>query len=330
LKRVTIKDLARALDLNVSTISRALSDHPNVSKATKAKVKQLAKELKYKPNMLAKNFRNSKTKLIALIVPDLNTFFIPSLIRATSAALTEKGYNLLLLNSNESLENEIANIQKCEAYSVDGILISVTSDTINLDHVIDAVDTDLPIVQYDRVINHKSVPSVTINDLLAAQNGAQLLIDQGLKNVYGVFGPESLKISRDRCAGFLKALTKANLKTNGRSFFANKKEDARLWLKETVLAQSEFPIGVFCNSDEMLVEVYKELSRERLNIPEQVSLSCISDGVTPKMLRIDIPYIEHSGYDVGWEASQLLLDILQGDPTIVHSDRQVETKSRTN
>jgi len=159
LKRVTIKDLARALDLNVSTISRALSDHPNVSKATKAKVKQLAKELKYKPNMLAKNFRNSKTKLIALIVPDLNTFFIPSLIRATSAALTEKGYNLLLLNSNESLENEIANIQKCEAYSVDGILISVTSDTINLDHVIDAVDTDLPIVQYDRVINHKSVPS---------------------------------------------------------------------------------------------------------------------------------------------------------------------------
>jgi len=125
-------------------------------------------------------------------------------------------------------------------------------------------------------------------------------------------------------------LTKANLKTNGRSFFANKKEDARQWLKETVLAQSEFPIGVFCNSDEMLVEVYKELSRERLNIPEQVSLSCISDGVTPKMLRIDIPYIEHSGYDVGWEASQLLLDILQGDPTIVHSDRQVETKSRTN
>lgn len=329
-RRVTIKDLAKVLDLNVSTISRALSDHPNVSKSTKEKVTRLAKELKYKPNMLAKNFRNSETKLIALIVPDLNNFFIPSLIRATSDVLAEKGYNLLLLNSNESLENEIANIQKCEAYSVDGILLSVTSHTSNLDHVLDAVDTDLPIVQFDRVIPNQEVPSVTINDHLAAKNGTQLLIDHGITHIYGVFGHQSLEISKERFAGYQSALADAGLGSNGTHHFASSKEDVDPWLKGHVLPNAQYPFGIFCNSDEMLVEVYKVLNKEGIQIPEQVSLSCISDGVTPKMLKIDIPYVEHSGYDVGSEASKLLLDILQKDPTKSIVDRQVSTKLVNN
>jgi len=325
---VTIKDLAKALDLNVSTISRALSDHPNVSKATKAKVTQLARELKYKPNMLARNFRNRETKLIALIVPELNTFFTPSIIRAASDALEERGYNLLLLNSRESLSAEIANIQKCEAYSVDGILLSVTSKTKELSHVIDAVDTDLPIVQFDRVISSDEVPSVKIDDKLAAQHGTQLLIDQQLTRIYGFFGPKSLQISKERAEGFNLALTKSNLETMGKSKFASVKEDAAVWVLELLLSNPTFPFGIFCNSDEMLVEVYKVLNKQGIQIPEQVSLSCISDGVTPKMLKIDIPYIEHSGYDVGWEAAQLLLDMLTYKKTEPLEDRIVPTRIR--
>jgi len=327
LKRVTIKDLAKALDLNVSTISRALSDHPNVSKATKEKVRQLAKELKYKPNMLAKNFRNSETKLIALIVPELNTFFIPSIIRAASAALDEKGYNLLLLNSRESLDAEIANIQKCEAYSVDGILLSVTSDTSDLKHVLDAIDTDLPIVQFDRVIPHKEVPSITIDDKLAANRGTQFLIDKKLSNIYGLFGPRTLRISQERHAGYRSAMQEAGLPFEGKSTFAAVKEDAAIWVDEHLLPNTPFPFGIFCNSDEILIEVYKVLNKKGVQIPEQVCLSCISDGVTPKMLRIDIPYIEHSGYDVGWAAAELLLDILKKGTPKDLSSRIVPTKA---
>jgi len=218
-------------------------------------------------------------------------------------------------------------IQKCEAYSVDGILISVTSHTRNLNHLIDAVDTDLPIVQFDRVISNTDVRSVTINDHTAAEQATQILIDQGLTNIYGFFGPESLQISENRSAGFESALQKQGISIKGKVKFANHKEDIAEILRSSVLDNPKYPIGIFCNSDETLVEVYKVLNESNISIPEQVSLSCISDGVTPKMLKIEVPYIEHSGYDVGWEASQLLLSLLKSDDTSHIKDVQVATRA---
>ncbi|MBT8218802.1 MAG: LacI family transcriptional regulator [Bacteroidia bacterium] len=322
MKRTTIKDLAKALNLNISTISRALSDHPNVSEATKAKVRALAKELKYKPNFLAKNFRNRESRLIALIVPQLNMFFIPSVIRGVSDVFDAKGYNLLLLNSRDSISTEIQNIKKCEAYSVDGILISVTSQTTNLDHIQDLLETNLPIVQLDRVISSSKISTVTINDELAALKGTQLLLDQGITNLYGFFGHEALKISQLRKKGFVNALKAAGLSSEGRIVFADRKEEASEELVNNILPRAQFPIGVFCNSDEMLIEVYRTLNKKDIQIPDQVSLSCISDGITPNMLKINIPFIEHSGYSVGEEAARLLLDQLKsqgGDVQPKHS-----------
>lgn len=311
MKRTTIKDLAKTLNLNISTISRALSDHPNVSQATKTKVRALAKKLKYKPNFIAKNFRNNESKLIALIVPALNMFFIPSLIKSVSDVFDERGYNLLLLNSRESLKKEILNIQKCESYSVDGILISVTRETSNLDHLEDLIENNLPIVQLDRVIPTSTINTVTINDRLAAKKGTQLLLDQGITNLYGFFGPKSLEIAQSRKNGFVDAMEEANLSAEGRIVFASRKEEASVELINNILPIAQFPIGVFCNSDEMLVEVYKTLNHKDISIPEQVSLSSISDGVTPKMLKTHIPFIEHSGYEVGKVAAELLLDLLE-------------------
>lgn len=329
MKRVTIKDLAKALNLNVSTISRALSDHPNVAAATKQRVKALAKELKYKPNMLAKNFRNSETKLIALIVPEMNMFFVPSLIKAVSTALEEHGYNLLLMNSQESLDKEIANIQQCEAYSVDGIMISVSFNTSDLNHLVDMMDTDLPIVQFDRVIKEAKIPSVTINDQEAASMGTQILIDQGASNVYGIFGNRSLRFSQDRSQGFRSALIQAGLPIEDKTKFAKTKEDITDILTNDILKRPDYPLAIFCNSDETLVETYKTLTDLDIKIPEQVNLSCISDGITPKMLKIDIPYIEHSGYNVGWEAAQLLLKMIK-QPNLTHQNSEVSTRLVAN
>lgn len=255
MKRVTIKDLAKELGLNVSTISRALSDHPNVSKVTREKVVALAKKLKYKPNMLAKNFRNSETKLVAMVIHDINMFFQPALIRGATDILDSKGYHIVLFNSKGSLEKEIENIQKCEAYSVDGILLCISAETLNLNHLSDLIDTDLPIVQFDRIITKSIIPSVTIDDHNAAFNGTNMLIKDGLKEIYGFFGSPHLELSRARAQGFKDALISKGINVEGRTFHANDTYETIIAAEKLLQSNLKFPIGIFCNTDTMLIDI---------------------------------------------------------------------------
>jgi|GEM_PF-2074790 len=238
-------------------------------------------------------------------------FFQPALIRGATDMLDSKGYNVVLLNSKDSLEKEILNIQKCEAYSVDGILLCISHETMNLTHLNDIIETNLPVVQFDRVIHESPVPSVTIDDRQAAYNGTEILIKEGFKDIYGFFGPPNLDLSQARTQGFKDALIAHGINVEGKTYNAKDARETIQAVEHLLQSNLTFPIGIFCNTDAMLIDVYKVLNAHDISIPDQVNLSCISDGVTPKMLKIEIPYIEHSGYNVGQEAGALLLEMLQ-------------------
>ena len=149
---------------------------------------------------------------------------------------------------------------------------------------------------------------------------------KGLKNIYGLFGPETLSIYKERFLGYKSAMENAGCSIKGKYKFLSVKEASKI-LKDQIIPTAEFPFGIFCNSDDILVEVYKALNELNILIPDQVTLSGISDGVTPKMLKIDIPYIEHSGYDVGWEAAQLLLNMLKSGSSEDTKSRQVAIRA---
>ncbi|MBK9992783.1 MAG: LacI family DNA-binding transcriptional regulator [Saprospiraceae bacterium] len=152
MQKITIKELAKLLDVNPSTISRALHDHPDISQVLKERIKKIAKDFNFVPNHAAVNLRNKKSKLIGLILPEISMLFVPSIIEGVSNYLNKRNYNLLVLSSYENYEKEIENIDVCIKSNVDGILISLTNQTKNVDHLDRLNEFEIPVVIFDKTV----------------------------------------------------------------------------------------------------------------------------------------------------------------------------------
>jgi len=200
--RITIKDIAKLLEVNPSTVSRALKDHPDIGKATKEKIQQVAKELGYQPNYQAIRFRQNKSGLIGLIIPEMGMFFFPSIIQAIEEITKKNGYNLIIFQSNDSLIKEKENALICQNFGLDGLLVCLFTDSLQ---------AKIPVVFFDKVIQKKEVPSVVINDQMASYTAINHLARKGYKKISGVFGNPNLEITQSRKKGFLAALAKHQL-----------------------------------------------------------------------------------------------------------------------
>ena len=195
---MTIKDLATFLNVSPSTVSRALNNHPDISLEVRQRVQQLAEELQFKPNSFAANFRKKQSKLIAVVLPKIYRSFIPDVIEGITKTLKQNNYQTLILLTEDLLENEIAAIQQCCDMRVDGILLSLSNQTKNLDHLTSCKSLGIPLVLFDNTLESQDFPSVHINDAMAAAACANYLNDKKIKRVAAVFGPEELNISKNR------------------------------------------------------------------------------------------------------------------------------------
>ncbi len=196
-RATTLKDIAQQLGLNKSTVSRALRDHPDVSQETKDAVKNLAQELKYRPNIVASSLRHKKSKVIGLLVPQMSYFFWPSVIQGIEEIVHKNGYNLLMLQSNESYEREVENLDILVANNVEGILASISRETKDFSHFKDVINLGLPIVFYDRVMKDLNADLVLLDDTSAAYNAVLHLIDKGKRRIAICTGNSNLLISRN-------------------------------------------------------------------------------------------------------------------------------------
>lgn len=187
MSRVTIRDMAKLLGVNISTVSRALKDHPDIGAETKKRVKELAEELGYIPNYQAVNFRAKKTKLIALILPELGRFFFPDMVKAIEEMTTKRGYNFITFQTNESVEREKECIGLCRSFGIDGLLAVLTKETKNLKHFKPLLKSKTPVVFVDKVLKATDSTVVTINDYQAAFTATEYLISQDYKKIAGIF-----------------------------------------------------------------------------------------------------------------------------------------------
>lgn len=176
---VTIIDIARILGVSKSTVSRALKNHPDISQETKDAVNRIAQSLNYIPNTVASSFRNRKTQVIGLIVPQISYFFFPSVVRGIEEVVHNKGYKLMILQSNESYEREVENMNILMASNVEGILASVSLETKNFEHFQHIIDIELPIVFFDRVVKDMNVDIVLVDDITGSFNAVKRLIVTG-------------------------------------------------------------------------------------------------------------------------------------------------------
>ena len=177
--QITIKDIARELGISPSTVSRALKDHPDISKDTKKAVNELAEKLNYQPNTVALNLRTRKTNTIGVIIPELVHFFFSTVISGIEDVATKAGYSVILAQSSESLGKEKANLKTLYNSRVDGMLMSISMETDNFDHIESILAKGMPIVFYDRMYPTDKTSKVIVDDYVGAQEAVNHLIEQG-------------------------------------------------------------------------------------------------------------------------------------------------------
>ena len=304
MKRITIKDLAEMLNISVSTVSRALSNHPDISDAVKVRVKEAAETFNYVPNDFAINFRKKSSKVIGLIIPKMSMFFIPSIIEGISAKFNKEGYQFFIFSSEESLEIEKENLQTCANSRVDGVLISLTSKTQDFAHFKKLDDLGIPVVLFDKSLSEQKYDQVVFNNEKDAEECAKKLVHYQCKNILAIFGDKDLEITEKRRKSFENYLNNYS-EINYKSIFCDSAEMVKEKL-EIILEYEKFD-GIFAMSDETLAGLNYALKIRGLSA-KPYKIIAISEGIFPKYLNPHYEFIKNDGIKMGMMAASILLE----------------------
>jgi LacI family transcriptional regulator len=306
----TLKRISLQLNLSISTVSRALKNHPDISENTKRKVKELAALMEYEPNAYAVNLRTNKSKVFGLIVPNISNMFNESFIAAAENEARKSGYSLLILQSGDDTVREAENLKLCRHYRVDGVLISVVADSHSTEIFNKHIESGIPIIFFDRVPETGNFDTVCMADEEAATIAASTIINYKKKNVLALFGNADLSITKKRKEAFVKVFEKegAGIKYDLR--YCKNSEEATLTVTEALNLPLK-PDHIFCMSDELLIGTMKSIHKSGLIIPTEISVLAISNGFIPGLFNPEITHVETSGFELGKLAISRMLENLE-------------------
>src|SRR5664279_1822521 len=206
-KEITIYDIAKALNISPSTVSRGLKNHPHIRKETKKNIIAMAKEMGYQQNKFASNLRQKHTNTIGVVVPKLDSYFMATVISGIEKITAQNGYGLIISQSQESWKKEISCISTLFNSRVDGLLVSLAFDTKNLEHFNILLNKDIPVVFFDRVADCDGCISVVIDNYKAGYEATSHLIEQGCKRIVHIGGNLLRNVYSERFRGYKQALT---------------------------------------------------------------------------------------------------------------------------
>lgn len=309
MNNATLKKISEALGISISTVSRALKDHPDISDKTKQRVTELANALDYEPNASAVQLRTNKSKLFGLVVPSVANFFYDSFIASVEEESRKKGFSLMILQSGEDVGAEADNLKLCRQNRVSGVFACLTSKTTSLDHFEKLKDHDIPVVFFDKVPEASQYNKVCVADVASATIAANTILQKNKKKILALFGNQHFSITKKRLDAFKKTIAE---KAAVLVHHAGNTQDA-----ETITASalSQQPDVVFCMSDEILIGAHKAIARAGLAIPADISLIAISNGYIPKLYVPEITYVETSGHKLGKLAFNALIDCMENETT---------------
>ncbi|MGY6562423.1 MAG: LacI family DNA-binding transcriptional regulator [Luteibaculaceae bacterium] len=307
MKRATIKDISRLAGVNPSTVSRALHDSPDISSTLKNTIRQIAKELKYVPNKMAADFRASSNKTLALIIPEINMFFFPSVIRGIAKVAKENDYQLIVLQSDENELTEAENINTCINNRVSGIMISLSRNTTNMSAVNKAVEWGIPVVFFDKAPLVGLYDTIKIDDQRVGMMAAKFLHEQGAKSVLGFFGHENMSITRDRLEGFRKGIALHKLNLIGIEYTLTREQAHDTLLKYKAV----MPEGIFAMSDEIISGLAPAVLKIKAETKKECKIIGVSDGHLPYFFNQEIYFLHHDGELVGTRAAEKVIEKIQ-------------------
>ena len=307
--QITIKDIARELGISPSTVSRALKDHPDISRETKKAVNDLAEKLNYEPNVVALSLRSRKTKTIGVVIPELVHFFFSTVISGIEHEANASGYTVILTQSAESLEREKSSLRTLYNSRVDGMLISISRETTTFDHITPILDRGIPVVFYDRILPVGTTSGILVEDYSGARDAVRHLVTQGCKSIGLIQAAPNLEISLDRKRGYQDALSEAGLPLDD-SYVIDcqdgEMESGRLAM-EKLLSMPVLPDGVFANNDALAIGALKAIRSKGLRVPQDIALIGFSNWAYSQITEPPLSTVDQPGFEMGRQATRMLI-----------------------
>jgi LacI family transcriptional regulator len=323
--QATIRDIALKLNISISTVSRAIRGVPEVNAETRKAVLEMAEKLNYEPNRVAQSLRIKKTNTLGVIVPEIAMHFFSSAISGMQEYSASHGYSIMICQSMESVAIEKSNIHMLVSNRVDGLLISLSSETKNIDHLQQLVNKKIPIVLFDRVSDDLNVSKVIVDDHDGAFKAVDYLVKTGCKRIAHIAGPENLCISAQRKKGYLDALIKNGIAINEDLIIhCNNRHEDPIAATKKLLAHK--PDAIFCMNDPMAILSIQVIKANGLKIPGEVSVVGFTNEPVSSFIEPSLTTVSQPSSQMGKMAAKLFIDQVENEDSFAPITEVIATE----
>jgi LacI family transcriptional regulator len=332
-RKITLKQIARELDVSISTVSKALKDSLEISLDTREKVQAFAKLYNYRPNNIALSLKNRKTKNIGVIIPEIVHYFFSKAINGIELVANKRGYNVIIGLSNESFDKEVINMEMLANGSIDGFIISIAKETLSVQdyhHFKETINQGMPIVMFDRVVDEIECDKVIVDDVIGAKIAVNKLASNGCKNIAIVTTKDYISVGKLRTQGYLEALEENNIKSNPNLILKVDDKfvtDDYLDILETEISQllknNKAIDGILAVNEIYALTAIKAARKLGKKIPEDIQVIGFTDGVLSRHATPSLTTVRQHGQAMGEKAAELLIDKLENE------NEQIEEQYKT-
>jgi LacI family transcriptional regulator len=324
---LTIKDIAKALGLSTSTVSRALRDSYEISPETKKLVLEYAEKNNYQPNPIALSLKERRSRSIGVIVCEIANSFFSQAINGIESIAYNHGYNVIIAQSRESFDREIMNLQYLTSRSIDGLIISVSTETRDFSSFKELSQKGMPIVFFDRVVDEVETHKVIVDNFKGAYDATAHLITSGYRQIAHVANSEQLSITRERLAGYKSALSDHGLEMNESlikhcqhgGMILSEVEDA----VNDLLKNREKPDAIFASADKLTTGCLRILKAKKYNVPGDIGLIGFSNTDLTELLDPPLSVVKQPAFEMGEIATSLLLQLIESKRPVTNFETKV-------
>lgn len=312
-RKVTLKQIAKELDVSISTVSKSLRDSPEISEDTRQKVQAFAKLYNYKPNNIALSLKNRKSKTICIIIPEIIHHFFATVISGVEHVANKKGYNVIVCLSDESFDKEVINMEMLANGSIDGFIMSLSKETQqkrDFHHITEVINQGMPVVMFDRITNDILCDKVIIDDNLAAFNATQYLIDKGFKKIALLTTIDYVSVGKLRTEGYIKALQNNDISVDENLILKIEDTDNFESSIEDLILNNDID-AIFAVNEIFAVTAIKTATRLGKKVPEDLSIIGFTDGIISKYSSPSITTVSQNGIKMGEKAAIMLIEKLE-------------------
>ncbi|MEO5594726.1 MAG: LacI family DNA-binding transcriptional regulator [Chitinophagaceae bacterium] len=324
---VTIKDIAKALGLSTSTVSRALRDSYEISPETKQLVLDYARQINYRPNPIALSLKERRSRSIGVIVSEIANSFFSQIINGIESIAYSKGYNVIISQTRESYEREVINMDFLSSRSVDGFLISVSTETKDFTHITDLYERGLPIVFVDRMVESVDTHKVIADNFKGAYDATTHLIKNGYKRIAHLANSEYLSITKERAAGYRQALADAKMEFND-SYLQHCLHGGMIYdevdkAMNELMNQKHKPDAIFASADKLTTNSMRYCRAKGIIIPDDLAMVGFSNLDLTELLSPSLSVVRQPAFEMGQVSAELLIKTIESKRPVTEFETRV-------